>query len=55
MMENKINFGRRVKLNNDVEMPTLGLGVWQISSGETEAARYFTLNLAAEALRNLCE
>jgi diketogulonate reductase-like aldo/keto reductase len=38
MMENKISISTKVELNNGVEMPILGLGVWQIDSGKTEAA-----------------
>ena len=39
MMENQINFSTKVKLNNGVEMPILGLGTWQITSGkEAEGA-----------------
>ena len=36
MMENKIDINTKVKLNNGVEMPILGLGTWQIHSREAE-------------------
>ncbi len=34
MTENKINFNAKVKLNNGVGMPIIGLGTWQINSGK---------------------
>ena len=34
MTENKINFNTKVKLNNGVGMPIIGLGTWQINSGK---------------------
>ena len=44
MMENKININAKVKLNNGVEMPILGLGTWEIHSGEeTEEAVLYAL------------
>ncbi len=43
-MENKINFTTKVKLNNGVEMPILGLGTWQLNSGkEAEGAVLYAL------------
>jgi diketogulonate reductase-like aldo/keto reductase len=32
-MKSKINFSTKIKLNNGVEMPILGLGTWQMNSG----------------------
>ncbi len=44
MMENKINFSTKVKLNNGVGMPILGLGTWQLNSGkETEEIVLYAL------------
>ena len=37
-MENEINFDTRVKLNNGIEMPILGLGTWQMQGGDVEKA-----------------
>jgi len=38
-MENEITINTKVKLNNGVDMPILGLGTWQLHSGkETEEA-----------------
>jgi diketogulonate reductase-like aldo/keto reductase len=44
MMKNKININTKVKLNNGVEMPILGLGTSQIHSGtEAEEAVLYAL------------
>ena len=43
-MENKLNFGTKIKLNNGVEMSMLGLGTWQLNDGkEAEEAVLYAL------------
>ena len=44
MTEKKINFSTKVRLNNGVEMPILGLGTWQLNDGkEAERAILYAL------------
>ncbi|HTE49130.1 MAG TPA: aldo/keto reductase [Candidatus Paceibacterota bacterium] len=43
---NKLNINSRIVLNNKVEMPTIGFGVWQLSEGE-EVINAVKLALAA--------
>ena len=46
MKENKISRDTRIKLNNGVEMPILGLGTWQIrGTEETEEAVLYALDV----------
>ena len=42
-MENEINISTKVKLNNGVKMPILGLGTWQLQGKETEEAILYAL------------